>query len=279
MADVSRYQGGSGSPMVCIHGLCDTWRTWETVLPGLEARHEVLAITLPGHWGGAPIPAGAKLAIGAFADAVEAELDRAGFAAAHLVGNSLGGWLALELAARGRALSVVALSPAGGWYRGTAAERHVERFFRRNYANGRLAAPHAEFVARLPMARRTGLRDVVSRPSNVSSATFADMIRRIAGCSMVMPAMAILLREGFEDKLGPIDCRVRIAWGTSDRIVPLESASARFRTLVPNAEFVELPGLGHVPMTDDPALVVAAILEVTARVDQGSAAATAVLPG
>jgi pimeloyl-ACP methyl ester carboxylesterase len=265
--------------MVCIHGMLDTWRTWQAVLPGLEARHEVLAITLPGHWGGPRIPDGAELTMRLFSDAVEAELDRAGFEAAHLVGSSLGGWLALELATRGRALSVVALSPAGGWYRGTAAERRVERFFRRSYTRGRRAAPYAGILARLPMAREVSLRHVVSRPSNVSRAVLADMIRGIAACSVVMPAMQILGSEGFEDQLAPIDCPVRIAWGTQDRIVPLKSASARFRTLVPGAEFVELPGLGHIPMTDDPDLVVATILELSERIDQAFAGATPVPMG
>jgi pimeloyl-ACP methyl ester carboxylesterase len=64
-----------------------------------------------------------------------------------------------------------------------------------------------------------------------------------------------------------------------DRIVPLKSASARFHTLVPGAEFVELPGLGHIPMTDDPDLVVATILELSERIDQASAGATPVPVG
>jgi pimeloyl-ACP methyl ester carboxylesterase len=78
----------------------------------------------------------------------------------------------------------------------------------------------------------------------------------------------VLRNEGFQDELGPIHCPVRIAWGTGDRILRLTSASARLRTLVPHAEFVELPGLGHVPMTDDPELVTRSILEVTTRVDR-----------
>ena len=96
-----------------MHGFTDTWRTWELVLPALERRHDVLAPTLPGHAGGPPIEG--EITDRLIADAVEQAMDDAGFVTAHIVGNSLGGFVALQLAARGRADSVVALAPAGGW--------------------------------------------------------------------------------------------------------------------------------------------------------------------
>src|SRR4051794_34385946 len=117
------HRGGTGSPMVLLHGFTDTWRTWELVLPPLERRHDVLALTLAGHLGGPPLPAAAGP--DTMADLVEAAMDAAGFATAHLVGNSLGGHLALQLAARGRARSVVALAPAGGWAEGDESFREV----------------------------------------------------------------------------------------------------------------------------------------------------------
>src|SRR5947208_5780775 len=95
------HRGGSGPPLVCLHGFTDTWRTWELVLPALERRHDVLAPTLPGHAGGAPLTDGADENV--FLDAIELALDEAGFETVDVVGNSLGGYLALHLAARGRA--------------------------------------------------------------------------------------------------------------------------------------------------------------------------------
>ena len=86
--------------MVCLHGIADTWRTWQLVLPALERHHDVLAPTLPGHAGGPPIDGDAGTAL--LADVVERAMDEAGFGTAHLVGNSLGGYLALHLASRGR---------------------------------------------------------------------------------------------------------------------------------------------------------------------------------
>jgi pimeloyl-ACP methyl ester carboxylesterase len=90
------HRGGEGPPLVCLHGFTDTWRTWELVLPALEREHDVLAPTLAGHAGGPPLPPG--LPAGAFADAVDRAMDAAGMETAHVAGNSLGGYVALQLA-------------------------------------------------------------------------------------------------------------------------------------------------------------------------------------
>src|SRR4051794_40418462 len=113
MRFTAEHRGGDGPPLVLLHGFTDTWRTWEPVLPALERRHDVLAPSLAGHAGGPPLPR--ALTHATLADAVERAMDAAGWATAHVAGNSLGGYVALQLAARGRAESVVALAPAGGW--------------------------------------------------------------------------------------------------------------------------------------------------------------------
>ena len=106
------HRAGSGPPLVCLHGFTDTWRTWELVLPALQRSHDVLAVTLAGHAGGPPIEG--EVSDASLADAVERAMDEAGVETAHIAGNSLGGYVALQLAARGRARSVVALIAATG---------------------------------------------------------------------------------------------------------------------------------------------------------------------
>jgi pimeloyl-ACP methyl ester carboxylesterase len=94
----------------------DSPRTWDLARPALDRCYEVLTVTLPGHLGGALLPGAISDEL--FPDAVERVMDDAGLEAAHLAGNSLGGFVALQLATRGRARSVVALAPARASARG-----------------------------------------------------------------------------------------------------------------------------------------------------------------
>src|SRR3954468_8988460 len=102
-------------PLLLIHGFTDTASTWTPVLPLLEPPHELVVPNVLGHRGGSPLPQIMSHPIDAMADDLERILDDAGHDRVHVVGNSMGGWLAFELAVRGRALDVVALSPAFGW--------------------------------------------------------------------------------------------------------------------------------------------------------------------
>src|SRR3974390_2618356 len=93
------FRGGSGSPLVCLHGFTDTWRTWGLVLPSLEPHPDVLARTRRGPAGGPRLPV--TLSDDTLPDAIERVMDEAGFERAHLVGNSLGGYLAPPVGAPG----------------------------------------------------------------------------------------------------------------------------------------------------------------------------------
>src|SRR6201997_633900 len=85
------YAGGSGTPLVLLHGGGGTWRVGRPVLPLLERWHAVFAPTLPGHCGAERLAAGVAPSIQALADGVVEQLDRAGIDRAHIAGNSLGG--------------------------------------------------------------------------------------------------------------------------------------------------------------------------------------------
>lgn len=270
--DEAMHRSGSGTPLVCLHGFSDTWRAWSPVLGRLEAEHDVLATTLPGHFCGPAWSNGVAHSIPAMVDALERLLDDAGLPDAHLVGNSFGGWMALELAARGRARSVVALAPAGGWEPHTRAERRVQRMFRRNYRLARAAAPYADALMRRPRLRALALREMVTRPDRISPAAAAHMIRGSAGCPVYMPMLEAIERDRFPRELGSISCPVRIAWGDRDRVIPRNRYGPRFRRLVPNAEWITLADVGHIPMHDDPELIAHTILEVTRRVDAQTSA-------
>ena len=98
-------------PIGLLHGVTSSARAWDALLPKLRQRHRVFMPTLAGHCGGPPLPAGRTGVVHRIVDAACRQLDEATIDTAHVVGNSLGGWVALELARRGRAQSVLALSP------------------------------------------------------------------------------------------------------------------------------------------------------------------------
>jgi pimeloyl-ACP methyl ester carboxylesterase len=233
------HRGGSGPPMVCLHGFADTWRGWELVLPVLERRHDVLALTLPGHAGGPPL--GSSLTDDRLVDQVERCIDDAEIADAHLVGNSLGGYLALRLAARGRARSVVALAPAGGWADGDTWPGELLRLQQRVLEQARAAAPHADAIAATPEGRRRATELITTNfehipPQLIASQTVA--IARAPG-AMQMLEYAHQARWGLDAER--IDCPVRIVWGTADRLLPWPSSAVRYRAqLLPHADWVEL---------------------------------------
>lgn len=258
------HAGGSGTPMVLLHGFTDTWRTWNPVLAALEAHHRVFAPALPGHYGGPPVPAGGPAMITASLDLLERQLDEQGIGQAHLVGNSLGGWAALELAVRGRALSVVALCPAGGWEIGSAEDHRILRYFRSAQRRLRASAPMLPRIARTPALRRVAFRDLMARPGNVTAEAAMAFFTGAANCTVFADAVAQAAAGNAFDELGPIEVPVRILYGTRDRLIRWPACYQRMQRMVPQAEFVPLPGLGHMPMWDDPEVVVRRILEVSA---------------
>jgi pimeloyl-ACP methyl ester carboxylesterase len=258
------YAGGQGEPMVLLHGFTDTWCAWKPVLSVLEQHHAVFAPSLPGHYGGESFPAGVKMTITGSLDMIERQLDQQGIAKAHFVGSSLGGWASLQLAVRGRALSVVGICPAGGWDHGSPEERAVLRFFRTNDRLLRVGGPMLGAVARNPRLRRVALRDLIAHPERVSADDALAMFRGAAGCSVTKDALELAGSEHAFDDLGPIECPVRILYGTRDRIVRWPSHYGRLQRILPNADYVALVGMGHLPMWDDPQVVARRILEVTA---------------
>ena len=204
----AQHRGGTGEPLVLVHGFTDTWRTWELVLPALEARHDVLAVTLPGHAGGPEIDG--DLTDDTLAVAVERAMDDAGFATAHLVGNSLGGYTALRLAARGRARSVVALAPAGGWAEGDDSYQDTLQHFITTQDLVKAAAPHAEAIAASPEGRRRATEYITTHHEHIPPALVAHQIRGAAGCAGARRADRVRLRARVEPST-PSGSRVRCA--------------------------------------------------------------------
>ena len=183
----------------------------------------------------------------------------------------------LDLGAHGfklanNALSTTALSPAGGWHHGGPETKRLARLFRQNYRMLKLLGPGGAQLMRRPRFRALALRDVAMRPAQVPPALAVEMAEASAGCAIYLALLEELTLTGFGE-LPPIASPVQIAWGTNDRILPWPGYAERFRQMTPEAEWVELRGLGHCPMLDDAPLTASAILELTRRVDGDRATA------
>ena len=245
------HRGGAGPPLVCLHGFMDTWRVWELVLPRLERRHDVLALTLPGHAGGPPLSA--VVDTGSFVDAVERALDEAGIETAHLVGNSLGGFIALQLAARGRARTAVALAPAGGWAANDPARERLLRFQRELYATINRSAVDADALVATAGGRRRATELVATNFEHIPPELIAHQIRGVAACAAAEQLLDYAVRGDWELDAQRIACPVRIVWGTADRLLEWPRSATRFRgEWLPHADWVELEGVGHSPQLDVP---------------------------
>jgi pimeloyl-ACP methyl ester carboxylesterase len=226
---------------------------WDDVIPHLTSRHDVLAPTIPGHLGGAPMDPGSTFEV--FVDAVEEVMDEAGFDQAHLVGNSLGGWVAMELSRRGRARSVVAFSPAGGWGNGDA---RVERLFRLTDLQLRAFRSLLPSIVRSSALRRIALRAVAVHGDRRSREQALRMFDGARGANLA--AIMDAAHEGIQPY--PDDrVPVLLVWSERDRILPLPRYSDPWRKAIPHAEWRVLPGVGHLPMIDEPETVARTILD------------------
>jgi pimeloyl-ACP methyl ester carboxylesterase len=245
------HRCGTGSPLVLLHGFSDTWRIWELALPVLERHHDVLALTLPGHAGGPALQGEVVAAL--MPDAVERAMDEAGFETAHFAGNSLGAFVALQLAARGRARSVVAFAPAGGWAKGDEVYQELLASQARMCEQAKATAAHAPAIVSTAEGRRQATRLTTMSFEHIPAELLAHQMLGTAGCAGAPELIEYALREGFELDAEQIACPVRVVWGTDDVIVPWPSSAVRYRhEWLPQADWVELEGVGHCPPLDVP---------------------------
>jgi pimeloyl-ACP methyl ester carboxylesterase len=257
---------------VLLHGFTGSWHHWRPLLEPLAARYEVIAPTLAGHDGGPPYPPDCDITFSQGTDSLEAHLDELGVDSAHFVGNSMGAALALELAKRGRARTVVALAPAGGWTDGDGETRRLARFFARQLRVTKAMAPRLAQIMSRPRARRLALRDVLRRGERLTCSEAVDLGLRSIRCEIADRAIAGLRGNRILalSDLDRISCPVLVGSPQFDRILPPERHAPRLRREIPAVEARALFGCGHVPMWDDTPTLVSMICEF---VDRSSARA------
>ena len=242
MSRLGLSRTGSGRALVLLHPLGADRRVWEPVAALLAGGREVVAVDLPGFGESPPLDGDSSPA--ALARAIDEGLAAAGVQDYDVAGNSLGGWVALELGLAGRARSVVAIGPAGLWPEPLPPRRSLARTL------ARLVLPVAGPLTRSARVRRFVLAAFVAHPERVPPRAARDLIRAYAlapGFRQVNAAM----RGGRFHGLDRIRVPVTLAWPEHDRMV------ARPRRLPASVRSVVLRGCGHLPMWDDPEQVAA----------------------
>lgn len=248
---------GSGEPLVLVHGLSSSRRAWDLVTSPLAERFTVHAVDLPGH-GESPLPGPVdELTPDDLADAVETYLDAQGIATAHVVGNSLGGWTVLELAARGRARSVTALAPAGLW-QGERTATHVAHL---NRAMSRATRPVAPFLLRAKAIRAATFRTAVERGRDLPYGIALDAAIAYGAAPGFRAALAGAQHRRFERAADvKADVPVTVVFGDRDRFLP--APHCQVRDLAPaHTRWEVLWRCGHAPMWDVPRLTVDLVRE------------------
>ncbi len=251
---------GQGEPLVLLHGILCSERVWNGVVPLVATHHDVIVPTELGHNGG-PVAKERPVSIEHIIDDIERQLDELALEKVHFAGNSLGGWIAIELARRGRALTVCAFSPGGT---GDVDWDETKRAWKKLY---RAVRDTRRSRAMLPLlVRSKHLRHLLLRLSavhgeRVSPAEMLAGVDDVIGCEIGdMSAIA-------GAQLAPLDpppCPITLAWSGCDRLLPGDVFGARARELIPGARYIVLDGVGHIPMLDDPKLVAQTILTATA---------------
>jgi pimeloyl-ACP methyl ester carboxylesterase len=246
--------------LVLLHALGMSPRVWDGVRPWLEPHRAVVALTTLGHRGGTPAARG-PVRVSDLVDHAERALDERGLERPHVAGNSLGAWMAIELARRGRARTVCALSPAGAWTAGTAEQAVGVRKIRAARRGARLGR-RVPVLMRSAVARRLALGAIAVHGERTTAEQALQAAHDLVDCPVVDDILAT------DEEIAPLDplpCPITLAWAGADAITPVEVNGAVARARLPRARFLVLSGVGHVPMIDDPHGVAATILLASER--------------
>ncbi|MFD8305925.1 alpha/beta fold hydrolase [Streptomyces sp. NPDC059690] len=254
---VSYARVGSGAPLLLLHGIGHHRQAWDPVVDILATEREVITVDLPGFGASPGLPDGlaydlatTTAVFGAFCEALE--LDRP-----HVAGNSLGGLLALELAREKRVRSVTALSPAGFWSEGERRYAFGVLLAMRRISQ-RLPLPLVQRLSRSAAGRTMLTSTIYARPGRRSPDAVVAETLALAGATGFDATLRAGTAVRFTDDIP--DLPVTVAWGTRDMLL-VRRQGVRAKQIIPRARLVRLPGCGHCPMNDDPALVARVILD------------------
>jgi len=256
---------GESPPVVLIHGLGGQWRNWLENIPALAQQRRVIAPDLPG-FGESDMP-GEDVSVSGYARAVDALCAHLGLGPAVFVGNSMGGFVAAELAVEfpERVERLVLVDAAGMVPATRHRHRSVAVLELTGFLGARLAASYRAVAAR-PRLRRLALRTVAHRPDRLC----ADLV--LEGLlAPITPAYRKALNATlgylsweWGERLRSVRAPTLVVWGDSDVIIPVRHGD-EYCERIPDARSLVLEDTGHVPMVERPRTFNRALLEFMAE--------------
>lgn len=238
-------------PLLLLHGLGASRVVWEPVIRLLEGEREVVVLDMPGFGAAPPLPAGVEPSPANLAAAIHARCEELGARRPHVAGNSLGGWVALEMGREGWAASVTALSPAGLWRAPLGPRRRDPHRWA-----GRVR-PLVSLALRFRRPREAMLATFAAHPERVPVRQGSELVLGWIDASGYRGANRAMRTHLFDPDGYPDDVPVTIAWGEHDRLVGPPKPARR----PAGARFLVLPGVGHTPTWDDPELIARTLLD------------------
>jgi pimeloyl-ACP methyl ester carboxylesterase len=262
MAERAPIHLGSGEPILLLHPFMMSQNVWKAVAPQIAntGRYEVFAPTMAGHNGGSR--GRWFLDTKELADDVERRLDALGWDTAHIVGNSLGGWVAFELERRGRARTLTGIAPAGGWRRYTPAKFEIVFKFLAGLPVWLTAKALGPRALRLPFARQLASVPISATPEGLTDADLLDIIDDVTHCPAYYQLLvkALLLPGLLELAEGSSPTHLVIC--EKDRVLPHPRFTRHFTKHLPkDSRITNLDGVGHIPMYEAPGRIADLIVD------------------
>lgn len=253
---------GSGEPMVLLHPFMMSQNVWKDVAPLIAetGRYEVFAPTMRGHNGGGR--GAAFLDSSTLADDIERRMDALGWTTAHIVGNSLGGWVAFELERRGRARTLTGIAPAGGWHWYTPAKFEIVFKFVAGMPVWLVTKILGERALKLPFAKLLAYVPISAYPDSLPDADLPGIVDDVRHCPAYYQLLikSLLLPGLMEIAEGRAPTHLVIC--EKDRVLPHPRFTRHFTAHLPKSTKVtHLDGVGHIPMFEAPRRIADVILD------------------
>jgi pimeloyl-ACP methyl ester carboxylesterase len=259
MTLLASHRAGHGEPLLLLHGIGSTRDDFSALLPRLAEHFDVLSVDLPGH-GESPVGTWPPT-VAALTDAVEADLDARGLDRVHVLGNSLGARIGIELAVRHRTRSVVALSPSG---LGLPTERvHQGILMATARTLTRTLRPLLGTLASTPAGRASLLAGMRARPWEASEREALAMRGGFADSTGFWSMLWWAVLQDVPSGLHRVDSPVMLAQGAADMVGA--GQTPRYLALIPGSRFRLLPGAGHAPQSDASDAIIALVRETVER--------------